>query len=212
MENEKNILSDWRRRKRPSIPNGFFDQFVDDLMQRIEDESSVLGQLRKSEKPEVPENFFESILSSLDVDNDEFSIETLKKNKKPALPINYFSDSENQILEIIKGKKQDSNKRGRIIPLRLIATIGSIAAAIAIIFTIINFSEDTNSDIAVVEVESSEDTYDAYLAYLDEDEIVDFIIENDIEIEDSTNTVQYEDYSDFSEEDIEDFYLDIELL
>ncbi len=217
MENKKDILNGLRKSQRPTVPDGFYDQFWSDLMERIQNESGILGQLKKTEKPAIPEDFFANLTSSITAEEPTFSVDELQKREKPTLPVNYFDQSTEQIMAAVKA--EEKKKGGKVINMRLVTIISAVAAAIAIIFTVINFSGPTKEngvaydeipkDSIPQEVISTEDDYDDYLAYLDEDEIIDYIIENDIEIEDSTEMVEYEDYFDFSEEDIEDYYFDL---
>lgn len=212
MDDKKDILSNWKRRKCPPVPDSFFEQFLERLMLRIEDESGILGELKKSEKPEVPQDFFNELLSGLPENESTFNVEELKKGKLPELPTDYFTKSEEQIMELIQ--QESSTKKGRIIPIRIVAAVTTIAAVFAIIFMTVDFGNENSGNFAGTDDPISSDTtgviteenYDTYLTYLDESEIIDYIIENDIEIEDTT--VQYDEYLDYSEDDLEDFYLD----
>lgn len=214
MKDKKDILSDWQLRDKPQVPGGFFDHFADNLMERIESESGILGQLKKSKKPSVPDGFFDNLLSAIETDSDQKQEEThlvdqLSKRTLPEVPTNYFEQFENDILEKVQNMGNGSAKRGRIISLRLITTVTSIAAAIAIIFSIVDFSPNDPKNSSGPIVEEANEMADNYLAYMDEDELIDYIIEYDIEIDDTTDLFEYDDYDDFSEEDIEDYYLDL---
>ncbi len=219
MENKKDILNGLKKSQRPTVPDGFYDQFWSDLMERIQNESGILGQLKKTEKPGVPQDFFANLTSSIVAEEPTFVVDELQKREKPTLPANYFDQNTERIMAAVKAEGKDQKKGGKVINMRLVTIISAVAAAILIIFTVINFSgptkengmanDTTPKDSIPQEVISTEDDYDDYLAYLDEDEIIDYIIENDIEIEDSTEIVEYEDYLDFSEEDIEDYYFDL---
>jgi len=59
-----------------------------------------------------------------------------------------------------------------------------------------------------VETQETEESYDAYLTYLDEDEIIDYIIETGIEIESVNEELNDQSYDDYSVQDIEDYYLE----
>jgi len=214
MKDKKDILSDWQLRDKPQVPSGFFDHFADNLMERIESESGILGQLKKSKKPGVPDGFFDNLLSGIEADANQkqeetYLVDQLNKRSLPEVPTNYFEQFENAILEKVQNMEDRSAKRGRVISLRLITTITSIAAAIAIIFSIVDFSANDPQKGAAPIVEEANEMADNYLAYMDEDELIDYIIEYDIEIDDTTDLIEYEDYDDFSGEDIEDYYLDL---
>ncbi len=75
-------------------------------------------------------------------------------------------------------------------------------------FVVVDFNKEQDIPEVIAEVESEEEVFDTYLTYLDEEEIIDFIVDNDINVEDSTSSIEVEDYFDYSEDDIEDYYLD----
>jgi hypothetical protein len=207
MEEKNDILSDWKLRSKPPIPVGFFDQFLIDLMNRINEESGFLGQLKKSKKPELPAGYFDTLPLSFESEPTSFSLDNLEKTDLPKLPPNYFEDFESKIMAAVDQDKKGSVKRTRIIPMRVLAVITSVAAAILLIVSIIDFTTDPELVIPVAETE--EDVYDTYLTYLDESDIIDYIIDNDIDLEDTTDQIQDEDYFDYSEADIEDYYLEL---
>ncbi|MFT5820231.1 MAG: hypothetical protein ACI8ZM_001470 [Crocinitomix sp.] len=220
MENKKDILSGLRKSQKPVVPDGFYDQFWTDLIQRIENESGFLGQLKKTEKPAVPENFFANLTASIGIGEEEEAgpFDQLRKRVRPTLPANYFDQSTDRIMAAVKADVKN-DKKGRVINMRLVTIVCAVAAALLIIFTVINFSgegdEDNRAAIDKPDENDSnqelleDENYDDYLAYLDEDEIIDYIIEYDIEIEDTADMVDFDDYSEFSEEDIEDYYFDL---
>jgi hypothetical protein len=59
----------------------------------------------------------------------------------------------------------------------------------------------------VVKVES-EESFDAYLTYLNEDEIIDYIIETDMEMESINEELNDQSYDNYSVQDIEEYYLE----
>ena len=209
MKDENNILNQLKRREKPAVPVDFFDRFSDELMLRIETESGILGQLKKAEKPTVPEGFFDTLLPDVTTDEAAFSVADLKKSPLPSLPANYFEEFSDQLMETIHPEEK---KKGRIIPMRLISAVVAVAAVFTLIFTVVDFGnepqEDSHSVAPLAEVEE-EEQYDDYLAYLDEAEIIDFIVESNIELENTTDEIQYEDYSEFSGEDLEEYYLEL---
>ena len=218
MENKKDILEGLKKAERPLVPDGFYNQFWIDLMQRIEQDSGVLVQLKKSEKPAVPEDFFSNLTASIGPEDSPFTFDNLQKRKNPTLPAGYFEESTDRIMAALKATSNADKKGGRIINMRLVRLISLVAATVAIVFTVVHFSSDPNEDFRAEDLPQNsapeielpiEDDYDDYLAYLDEYEIIDYIIENDIEIEDTLDVIDFEDYSDFSEEDIEEYYLDL---
>jgi len=69
MSKEDKILNELRKTERPSVPNGYFDNFASSL-KLDEADASFLEALSKNEKPEVLTDFFETfstdILTKLD--------------------------------------------------------------------------------------------------------------------------------------------------
>ena len=69
MSKENNILNQLKRTDRPSVPNGYFDDFASSL-KLDEVSTSFLETVPKNEKPEVSTEFFETfstdILTQLD--------------------------------------------------------------------------------------------------------------------------------------------------
>jgi hypothetical protein len=147
MKEDKDILNNLKRTETPSVPNGFFDSFSDQLMTKIEG-STFLENLPKENKPEVPDGFFES-----------------------------FSDN---LIKAIKPVKKT-----KIISLRNILAVASVAA----VLTFVVFTTNQNQQVIIVETvveELADEDYDMYLAYLDESTIVDFIVENNLSINESS--------------------------
>jgi len=214
MDENKDILSNWKKRRRPVIPNGFFDRFIEELMQRIESESGVLSQLQKTEKPDVPEGFFDKLLDGITSESNGFELDELKKKELATLPTNYFENSAETIMTLVSEEEHsETNKGGRIVPLRIATAIAAIAAVIAVVFMVVDFKSrgdhfagNEYPDLTDTITITTEENFDTYLTYLDESEIIDYIIENDIEIEDTLD--QYDEYLDYSEDDLDEFYLD----
>ncbi len=208
MKEEKDIFDQFKRRKKPSLPKGFFDSFFDNLMEEIALSSNILDQLKKSDKPKLPDDYFVDFLPEIEIDEQETLI-GLTKTEKPIVPEGFFENFEaNLTIQLKKEEPIDKVKKGRIIPLKYWAPIVSIAAIFALIFLTVDFSEEPVPPVVVDIIENSID--EAYYAYLGEDDIIDFIVENNVDLSDTdTITIQYEDYSEFSEEDIEDYYLEL---
>lgn len=210
MTEKNDIVSFWKLRSKPTIPDGFFDQFSVDLMQKIEQESGFLGQLTKSKKPTLPDGFFDQLMNDMPVAESDFSLDELTKRDLPTLPVGYFDHFNAQLAETIQKDIKTTATKSRVIPLRIIAAVSAVAASIVLVISVVNYSSNSvESDIQVAELASEEEVYDAYLTYLDEDEIIDYIVENDIEIGEGSDSVHVEDYLDYSAQDIEDFYLEL---
>jgi hypothetical protein len=71
MSKEDNILDQLKKTERPSVPNGYFDNFASSL-KLDEEETSFLEALPKSEKPKLSTDFF-----------DNFSTDIITKLDKP---------------------------------------------------------------------------------------------------------------------------------
>lgn len=211
MTEKNDIVSFWKLRDKPSIPEGFFEQFSVDLMQKIEQDSGFLGQLTKSKKPALPNGFFDQLINDMPIAKSDFNLDKLTKRDLPTVPVGYFDQFYEQLAETLQKEVRATTKKGRIIPLRIIAAVGAVAATIALVISVVNYSSNTGETAGnqVAETVIDEEVYDAYLTYLDEDEIIDYIVENDIEIGEGSDSVHVEDYIDYSAADIEDFYLEL---
>ena len=172
MKEDKDILNNLKRTEKPSVPDGFFDSFSENLMSKI-NEDSFLENLPKHNKPEVPSGFFESFSDNL--------IKEIDTEIKPV-------------------------KRTKIIPLRIMLAVASIAAVFAIVVLTANQNEEPLITETVVEELADED-YDDYLVYLDESSIVDFIVDNDLSIDDYSE-IDESIYSEI-EGELDNYYYDL---
>ena len=64
MSKENEILNQLKKAERPSVPNGYFDEFASNLKLDADD-TSFLEALPKSKKPDVPEEFFTEFTNKL---------------------------------------------------------------------------------------------------------------------------------------------------
>ncbi len=206
MNESTNIVNQLKRREKPAIPDGFFDVFFNDLMDEIDANSGLLGQMSKSESPPLPANYFSRSLDFIDDLDETESLLEITPSKKPTVPPHFFSDFPNKMNEIIGNEIEIEKKSTRIIPLWIIRGISSIAAMLAIFF-VVQLANTSTTEQPMVTVES-EESFDAYLTYLDEDEIIDYIIETDIEIESINEELNDQSYEDYSVQDIEEYYLE----
>jgi hypothetical protein len=174
VEKNKNILNQLKKNNKPNVPEGFFNHFTDDLMSKIESEKSILDAIKKTDKPKVPNSFFDNFAENLPIEN---------------------------------------KKKGRIIPLKTVVVFGAIAASLLLIF-VLNWNSNNKQNIAnnnkVIETDSivdksymQKDEDEIYLAYFTEDDIVDFIIENKINIDDNDFDLSQEENEMFDELDSE---------
>lgn len=197
METNKDILNKMELRKKPGIPEGFFEQFWDDLSHEIEFESTILGQLKKREKPSLPENYFNT-------EDKTVSVDDLIKREKPPVPDDFFANFKVNI-----PSEESTQKKTRVISYSFVAAFTAIAAILIAFVISYNIIDKENQSGEIALTENTED-YDEYLAFLEEDDIVDFLIESEISLdEDYEDSITYDTYSFFTEEEIEDYYLEL---
>lgn len=190
MEENKNILDDLKKRQKPEVPKGFFDNFYDELMAKIAEEESGLVDFQKTTKPDVPAEFFSNFAQDI----------TSQTGKE----------------EPVKPAKQAS----RIINLKIVGVITAAAACLLVMFFLVPPKDtdnvaQTNVQEPIEEVVNISD--EDLLAYVDEDDIIDYILEEDIQVMESDtkeeesnittddNTVEDsndEQFEDLNEEDI----------
>lgn len=211
MEEKFDILDQLVKRPKPQVPEGYFEQFPSAIVSKL-NESEVSDAIQKeTTKPAVPEGFFENFSDELmaKITEQETGIDRLKKTAKPTVPAGYF---ENFAASIETEEKVNKPSSTRIFTLRTVGVVASIAACLLVMFSILpineeNVAEETNVETEEVNLAETV-TDDEYYAFLDGNDVVDFILENeDIEIEEETSEEE-EDVFYFLEEDIEDFYYD----
>ena len=177
----------------------------------MEEKFNILDSLKKSAKPEVPANFFNEFSSNL---MKQVSQEQLpfKKSDSPEVPAGFFDSFSDQLMDKIAEEEKASatptppkQSRSKIFFLKITGAV-AVAACLLLLFNLIN-SEENAVETENVATYSEEETEDAYLAYLDEQEIVDFLIDNDdIVLEEDELDVEDEDIFYFLDDDIEDYY------
>lgn len=214
---EQNNIPDWvRKTDKPSVPDGFFETFIKRLLKVIaasETENSTEFGAKMS-KPSVPDGFFETFSDKLmakiqseeeagvDLTEANTFMSQFKLREKPSVPVGYFDSFADTV-------QQKPAARGRIISLRVMMTITS-AAAIFLLFMLVYNPNNNPSTLEGTDVTAQNETenYDEYLAYLDEDEIIDYIIENDVELDGYEASEEEEALYDIVGDDIEELYLD----
>ena len=171
----------------------------------MEEENDISSEFKKAKKPVVPAGFFENFYASIQSEIDEenpFSDLKIVKRKQPVLPGNFAETFETNLIKKIEDKPSNP---GRIIRLSLISAVASIAAVLTILFYINQNNSDTGISKTETGATQDEETIDTYVAYLDEDEMIDYIVENNINIGDEES----DDIYDYVESDLEDIYLDL---
>ena len=181
-----------KKRKKPEVETGFFEAFLKRLMSVI---SSEFETSEKREKPAVPDGFFENFSTNLmskieELEEDEVDNGTilgqLKLRDKPEIPAGYFEQFE------VKPPAKPTS--GRVIRLRYFVTATSVAAIFALFFLLYqpNGSQGTMAgQTAAAETEDLH--YDEYLTYMSEADIIDYMIENDIDLDEGTEETEEED-------------------
>ena len=188
MEEKKNILNDLHKHQKPEVPQGFFENFSDELMAKIAEQESGLNAFQKTTKPDVPAEFFETFAKNITTPSEDGQ-----------------QTGEQQPTEQVK--------RSRVISLRVVGIISAAAACLLVMFLL--KPEDTNVEVASTETEMSSESEisdEELLAYVDENDIIDYILDEEIEIEEtsateSTNessieTESTEQLEDLNDEDI----------
>ena len=170
----------------------------------MEEEYDIASKFLKSKKPLVPDgffaNFYNSIKDEIDAE-DAFLNLNIVKRKKPSIPENFSVNFSSEIDKKITPKFKN---HGRVIRLSFISAVASVAAVLTILFYLNQNNEPIQISNAVPTFQQDDEAFEAYVAYLDEDEMIDYIVENDISVGESDD-----DIYDYVESEIEDTYLDL---
>ncbi len=209
MEEHFDIFSKLIKRRKPDLPENFFQNFHGNLCTNLfnQDELDNLA-IQKNKAPEVPADFFKNFHANLQAEIDSetvFADLTLKKTNKPTVPPNFENEFKDSLMKNIRQKKST----GRILKITFWSTAAAVAAGLTLLFTL-NTEPTNNQPDRLTEINSEltdEESLDTYVAYLDEDELVDYIIENDIDMGQAES--ESDDVYDYVSGDIEDIYLDL---
>ncbi|MCB9222647.1 MAG: hypothetical protein H6582_00610 [Crocinitomicaceae bacterium] len=175
----------------------------------MENNKDILDGLKKSQKPEVPHGYFENFSDELmaKIAEKESGLDQFNKVSKPTVPDQFF---ENFSAELMAKIDPVQEKPSRVIAIKIFGFVTAVAACLLVMFTLlpndVNTSEAAETNATVTEETI---TTDELMAFVDEDHIVDFIIENEdinLEMESTDEDVYY-----IIEEDIEDYYFEEEL-
>lgn len=209
MEEHFDIFSKLIKRRKPDLPENFFSNFQSNLIQNLSNlNESKDFVLPKNKTPEVPAEFFKNFHANLlsEIESESaFSDLKLKKQNKPPVPLNFESEFTESLMKKIRQKPS----KGRILKITFWSTAAAVAAGLTLLFTI-NPEPVTNQPESLTETNSElsdEESLDTYVAYLDEEELVDYIIENDIDMGQAES--ESDDIYDYVSSDIEDIYLDL---
>src|SRR5687767_10727946 len=122
MEEHSDILSKLIRRKKPALPENFFESFGTDLSAQLNHTGNEAEpDFGKTQKPAVPNDFFQNFYATLQAELEsqhEFSELDLIKRKRPEVPEGFESDFRKKLVARIKTSAPDRQKnstRGRIL-------------------------------------------------------------------------------------------------
>ncbi|MFK8044868.1 MAG: hypothetical protein AB8B72_05195 [Crocinitomicaceae bacterium] len=137
-------------------------------------ENSILNQLKKAQLPAVPNGFFVNFSNDLwqliELEDDTEGLlnelvlnrfENVLKNEKEI----DFKESNLKIVKLVKKPEKRSNTK------QVLLWVGAVAASLALFFA---WPVGTN---ATNELASEETPQEVLLAYLDEDDLVDYLVD-----------------------------------
>lgn len=206
MEENFDILSRLIKRKKPDVPENFFRSFSIQLHKLPQDSESAVPAFEKTAKPDVPADFFKTFHANLkaEIETEEVLADlNLVKRQKPEIPADFFADFKTELMSHIK----PGPSRGRILKISFWSAAAAVAATLTLLFTL--NTEEPTPEIPVAETTApamDDESMDACVAYLDEESLVDYIIENDISVGENETEDEIYDYVD---SEIEDAYLDL---
>jgi hypothetical protein len=192
----------------------------------MEEKFDIFDSLKKTEKPTVPEGFFTSFSDKLSAKiGDIANVDGINKSQKAEVPAGFFDNFSDQLMEKINEQETTTEApKTKTFSLRTFGIVAAVAACALLVFNLTpkdeapNVVVDNTVDTEVFEETEDESIDEAYLAFLDEDEMIEFLIENDdIELgedeEVADTEINEELYTDddlyyLLGEDIEDYYLD----
>lgn len=200
MKENSEIVNRLKLRTKPSVPENFFTEFEANLFREIDATPFTLDHLKKNKKPSLPQGYFDGFEPTLE--KTGFELNDLQKTQKPELPSAYFTTLEDKLVNTPTLKKFSR--------LKWLSLVGSVAAALVIFFSVF---KDKPTEISPTTATASAEVSDekineTLLTFLDEEDLIEFIIQNDVAIADSAEIDETE-FLDYSTEDIEEFYLEL---
>jgi hypothetical protein len=209
MEEHFDIFSKLIKRRKPTLPENFFENFQSTLSSGLLNPTNEEDlTLPKAKAPEVPFDFFKNFHTNLQAEIESESVFTdlsLKKSIKPTVPENF----ETEFTAALMTKIRQKPTRGRILTITFWSTAAAVAAGLTLLFTL-NTDSATDQTEVLTETNtevSDDESLDTYIAYLDEEALVDYIIENDIDMGQAES--ESDEVYDYVSSDIEDIYLDL---
>ena len=209
MKNNPDIFSQLVKRQKPAVPASYFSDFPEELTRSLSETAEVAeSSFGKLAKPKVPDGFFTHFHAQLTAAIEASETEPfqgLTKRATPTVPESFHEDFRK---DLMKGLKPTNVNRGRVLKITFWSAAAAIAAGLTLLLTL-NTDEPTSETVTTAAVETNlteEETLDAYVAYLDEESLVDYILENDINVGESETEEAVYDYVD---SEIEEAYLDL---
>lgn len=180
----------------------------------MKEQFDILDSLKKRRKPELPLDFFDTNISKImhNIDSDLETV-SVNKNKSATVPVGFFENFSANLMDQIKSEPRlmaEVEKPKSVIPLKILGFVSAVAACM-LVFFILDKSPESNevADIDMKEqVSVDEFIEEDYLAYLDEADLIDFLVENDditlgSELSEEEEAVYY-----LMSDDIEEIYLE----
>jgi len=137
----------------------------------------ILSQLKKREKPEVPNGFFKGFSDQV---IDELSVKSqvldkLEKAEKPKLDKTFFDNFGDQVMSKIGTETIPIKNKSKV------KYLYWFAAAAAIILLFLAVPSNTDGELASEDVYALTQADVTLLAYLSEEDIIDYLVDLDNE-------------------------------
>ncbi len=211
MEQSYTTLDLLKLSPRPGLDVDFFADFPERLLAKVEDSAPSFDGPIKSNRPKVPAGFFDSfadtllskINSPVDSESERHTgtlLDSLSISRKPNVPDEFFTSAYNLEIHPIRKSRVISMTRWMS---------GCAAAILLLFFLVYKPSSDlpvqTNASASSARSEAEQEEF---LTYLDEDEITEYIIENDVDFSEYGDNETQNTLYDFAGDEIEEYYFD----
>lgn len=208
MEQHSHILNKLVLRKKPDVPEGYFESFSESL--HLHFSESEDPTFKPVIKPQVPEGFFSGFYANLksEIESESaFREFNLVKTSKPEVPLNFFEQFPVKVKE--KTSLTPIKKHAGVIRMTYWTAGIAIAASLTLLFRTY-FLQPVSTPVQPTEVSETtnwnEDHVDLYASYLDEESVIDYMIEHEI---DTKTAVDDDAVYDAVEDDLEEIYLEL---
>ncbi|MBD3638774.1 MAG: hypothetical protein HUJ25_15580 [Crocinitomicaceae bacterium] len=157
----------------------------------MKEKKNILDHLKKRQKPDVPKDFFENFSDDLmaKIEEEESGLKNFQKTTKPDVPAEFFENFAQNITQ--KVSNSEETNKPRVIRLKVIGFVTAVAACLLVFFLIKPDNTTPTADNTQDQnnTENAEPISDEVLmAFVDENDIVDFILEEEIDL--SENQVE----------------------